>query len=441
MFDVNLKIISELKSFLQFFISDNQLVNAFSFSDSDFIRTRKLPFNKVAILIAKLCKKTLSVELESFFNDIQSDSCSVSAFSQQRSKLNPLFFDYWNQVLTSSFYYYGSQSVKRWNSFRIIAADGSNISLINNKALSEFFGGQRNQYSYFVQAKTFYHYDVLNELIVLSNIKPYKYGEMKMAHEAIKHLEEDMLTIYDRNFGNYKMIALHLWQERERKFVIRGNERYNWIKQFILSGETSSLVTIYPTIQMVKNMRESGFIVTDKTKLVVRLVRVELEKSVEVLITNLWEEEGYKSSEFKALYNMRWGVETNISIQKNILQLESFSGLTVTSVMQDFYATILITNLHSVIIKDAEQTIQERAKESKRKYPVKVNKNKSFGKLKLQLVKLFTTQDPESILQLLHTYFIKEVVPIRKGRSFPRVRKNVSTKSKFKTYSNFKPAY
>lgn len=53
----------------------------------------------------------------------------------------------------------------------------------------------------------------------------------------------------------------------------------------------------------------------------VRLVRVDLDKSTEVLITNLWEEDDHPAEQFKDLYFMRWDVETNISIEKNILQL------------------------------------------------------------------------------------------------------------------------
>ena len=97
-------------------------------------------------------------------------------------------------------------------------------------------------------------------------------------------------------------------------------------------------------------------------------------------MTNLWEEEGHQPEIFKDLYFMRWGVETNISIQKNIMQIESFSGLTVNAVLQDFYATVMIANLHAVLIKDAQKTIDKE--DAKRKYPMKVNKNKSLGKLK-----------------------------------------------------------
>ena len=260
-----------------------------------------------------------------------------------------------------------------------------------------------------------------------------------MAYDVIDKIEEDMLTLYDRNFSNYKMVALHLWQEKERKFVIRAKETQKMISAFIESGEVSSIVYMQPTASAIAGLKKNGFIITKNSLLKVRLVRVELAQSTEVLITNLWEEDGHPADEFKDLYFMRWGIETNISVQKNILQLESFSGLTVPSVLQDFYATVMMTNLHSILIKDAQQTID--ATMQHRKYPMKVNKNKSFGKLKVNLVSLFVNNDVEAILQKLHDHFVREVIPIRKGRSFKRIRKNVQSKSKHKTFTNFKPSY
>jgi hypothetical protein len=38
-----------------------------------------------------------------------------------------------------------------------------------------------------------------------------------------------------------------------------------------------------------------------------RLVRVELDNEVEVLITNLLDNERYPARGFKALYHLRWG--------------------------------------------------------------------------------------------------------------------------------------
>lgn len=439
MFNVNVKIITELKNFIALVAGNRDILNKFSTSDKDFCRTRKLPFQNLALLIAKLCKKTLSIELEKFFEEISGCMpCSVSAFTQQRAKLHPSFFYWWNIVLWKSFYLYGGARIKRWKQYRLIAADGSNINLVNSAALSTYFGGQRNQNSSYTLAKTFYYYDVLNELVLTPQIKPYRYGEMNMAYDAIATIEEDMLMIYDRNFCNYKMIALHIWQEKERKFIIRAKETQRAIRSFIQSGEASALVYLPPTPSAIEGLRKEGYIINQHTSLKVRLIRVELEKTTEVLITNLWEAE-YTPALFKELYFMRWGIETNIAIQKNILQLESFSGLTVNAVLQDFYATIIITNLHALLIKDAQTTIDKTM--NKRKYPMKINKNKSYGKLKMNIISLFLNTEAKKILKILHQHFIEQVLPVRKGRSFERVRKNGQSKGKYRTYTNFKPAY
>jgi hypothetical protein len=412
----------------------------FCVSGNDFIRNRKLPFARLVLLITKLCKKTLSIEIEQFFAESGGLlNCSVSAFTQQRAKLVPSFFYFWNLVLQGSYYRYYAHAVKRWKIHRIIAADGSTISLVNTPSLAGYFGGQSNQNSSFVLAKTFYHYDVLNELVLLPQISPYRYGELNMAYDSIGAIEEDMLMLYDRNFSNYKMVALHQWQEKERKFVIRARETQSLIKAFIRSGQISSIVYMQPTPEAIAGLKKSGFMVAKNTLLKVRLVRVELEHSTEVLITNLWEEEGYSAGEFKDLYFMRWGIETNLSVQKNICQLESFSGLTVHAVLQDFYATVVMTNLHSILIKEAQEVVENTLKH--RKYPVKINKNKSFGKLKTNLVSLFLNNDPVAILKKLYAHFITDVIPIRKGRSFKRIKVNIQAKSKYKTFTNFKPSY
>lgn len=440
MLSTNVKLLAELKQFLSLVSCTPELLALFKSHPQDFTRTRKLPFERLVLMISKLSKKSLSVELDTFFGEMGSDQqCSVSAFSQQRSKLNSLFFSCWNDVLCSSFYKYYSDKIERWKTFRVIAADGSTVNLVNNSALINYFGGQTNQYSSFTLAKAFFCYDVLNGMTISARLGQYRYSELDMAYDNIGKLQADMLMIYDRNFCNYKMVALHHFQEREIKFVIRAKESQNIIRAFIKSRKPSAVVWLTPSEQAVKAMRKSQFIITGSTKMRVRLVRVKLEDKIEVLMTNLWEEEGYDTSEFKALYFLRWGIETSISFQKNIMQLESFSGLTPTAVLQDFYAAVLVGNLHSLLIKEAQQTIQRTT--THRKHPMKVNNNKAYGKLKTVLIGLFNSNDPSTILKRLHDYFIRSPLPKRSGRSYPRVRVNVKSRNKHRTFTNYKPAY
>lgn len=439
MLQANLEIIAVLKGFVRYVFSNKNILCQFSRTRQDFIRRRKLPFCDLVLLILKLCKKTLSVEIDKFFEEMgTSMNCSVSAFTQQRHKLRASFFYYWNLVLWLSFYHYYAGNVKRWRGLRLIAIDGSTVSLVNNKALSSYFGGQSNQHTSFICGQTFYCYDILNELVLYSTIAPYRVSELKIAWDLIGQLSADVVTIYDRNFCNYKTVALHRWQEQEIKFVIRAKENLCVIKEFIASGKKSSLVGLRPGKKAIDGMRTSGYIITEDQVVNVRLVRVELNTTVEVLMTNLWEEEGYKTSEFKDLYFKRWSIETAIGFQKNVLQMESFSGLTVHAVMQDFYATVFMANLHSLLIKDAQQQLDQC---SYRKYPLKVNKNKSYAKLKAQLISIFITRKPLRILKTLQFVFSKDPILVRKGRSFKRKRKNPQNHSKYKTYTNFKPAY
>src|SRR3954468_8533272 len=102
MFDLNVKIIAELKEFLKICWSDPNVLDVFRYSEKDFTRNRKLSFPRLVLFIAKLCKRTLSQELETFFEHEFNDTtgaCSVSAFSQQRHKLKGFFFEIWNKVL------------------------------------------------------------------------------------------------------------------------------------------------------------------------------------------------------------------------------------------------------------------------------------------------------------------------------------------------------
>jgi hypothetical protein len=450
MFEVNIKIISELKSFLQICSTDNDVLDALRNTDRAFTRKRKLDFSSLVLFICKLCKKTLSVELDTFFeSDLSRDhSCTVSALSQQRGKLLHRFFRFWNVVLCSSFYKYATQAqcINTWRGLRLIAADGTGVSLISTPALRAHFGGQSNQQGHFSGAKAFVHYDVLNKLFVYSRLAPYRTPELELAWDAIALLPSDAICIYDRNFSNYKTMALHLWARGGcRPFLIRAKERMNIVKSFLRTGLCSQRITMYPaSASVIAAMSRAHFRITSSTGIEVRLVRVELGNgTTEVLFTNLWEEDGYGSELFAELYFKRWGVETAIGTAKNLMQLESMSGLSVESVYQDFYATIFMTNLASLFSRQAQETAHIRTTEHQRKprrWPMQVNMNKAGGRLRSSIVQLFLSADPEEILAALIRYFTRHMLPIRKGRTFARKRKNKQSNSKHKTFSNYKPA-
>ena len=155
-------------------------------------------------------------------------------------------------------------------------------------------------------------------------------------------------------------------------------------------------------------------------------------------MTNLYDEDKFKTSCFKELYFKRWGVETSINFDKNILQMEEFSGQSVKTIEQDFYLSIFVLNLQSLLEKECETELEQ--KNIGRKLAYKINKNSSIGSMKHRIVKLFIVENPETILIELQNLFLASLEPIRPGRSAPRVFKTIKKKGKFKTVTNYKRA-
>ena len=154
-----------------------------------------------------------------------------------------------------------------------------------------------------------------------------------------------------------------------------------------------------------------------------RVLRLMLDSGIEeVLITNLFEET-LDIQAFKELYFKRWGIEVKFLELKSRLQLEDFTGDTVISVEQDFYASIYLSIMVALAKKDADEKIAQNQEDKSLKYEYKVNTNILIGKLKDKLVLMLLEDDPKkrsAMLREVMQKITKNMVPIRPGRSNTR---------------------
>jgi len=367
-------------------------------------------------------------------------TCTKSAFCQQRAKLNPLFFRVWNQWLVDSFYrHYGDQA-RYWRGFRIQAVDGSSAYLLNKEEVVAYFGTQYNQHTDTALARIVQVHDVLNDLTVWGDIRPIAESEQGMITAYVPQLSADSLTLFDRAYPAYSLMYLMINQETPRHFVMRSKVGFNnEVRAFMRSGKCSKIVTIRPNLPARRTLVEYGHIVSDKTTIEVRLVKVKLPNGgVEVLLTNLCDKRLFSIEDMYFLYGLRWGIETAYGKQKNQLQMEQFSGHRVICIQQDYFAGLFIANLQRLIERQSDQYLQEM--NVRRKHNYKINRNLSWASLKHNIVRLFLFETEEQILLQLQKAFERNVEPVRPGRHNPRIKKRKRQHGKYQTFTNYKRA-
>lgn len=441
MVETNLKIITELKLVLEEITNNKGLRSLFISSSEAFSRSRKLTMQRLIGIIINMPKRSLSIEIKEFFDILQDPApATKGAFSLQRSKLLPVFFQVWNKCLVNSFYDYYGDKVKRWKGFRLLGVDGSTVYLIDRKDVVNYFGTQDNQFGQSPMARVMQIYDVLNEMIVTSNIYPIKTSEQTVISGQVENLFSDSITLFDRAFPSYGLMYLMLNQEKPKHFVIRCKKDFNTeVICFVKSNKKSKIIELTPTPNAIAWLLKKGYIVTDQTTIKVRMVKVKLPSGeIEILLTSLYDETLYSISDLKHLYGLRWGIETSYDSQKNKMQLEQFSGHRVICIQQDYAASVFVANLQSLINKQCDEYLQEI--NQTRKYNYKINRNVSFASVKNNIVRLFLNNEPSEILKRLQHIFERNIEPIRPERKFKRIIKFKNNRGKYRTLTNYKRA-
>lgn len=441
MVEANLKIIAELKLVISEIVNCDELKSHFISNQDDFSRKRKLTIEKLIVILINMPKRSLSIELKDIFGILEDNNpATKAAFCLQRTKLLPIFFQVWNRVLVDCYYIYHQVKIKYWKGLRLIAVDGSSINLINKEEVINYYGTHDNQFSESPMARVVQSYDLLNEIIIFSNLYPIKTSEKKIVSSIIHQFYEDSITIFDRGFPSFELMYLMINEEKPKPFVIRCNVSFNTeVKQFMCSKSKSKIVALKPNQSVLASLKSKGHIIELTTSILVRMVKVKLASGItEILLTNLYDEQLYSNEDLKYLYSLRWGIETSYGTQKNQLQIEQFSGHRVICIQQDFHASVFVANLQSIISKQCDEHIEQINLIRKHKY--KINRNVSWGSLKHNIVKLFIENNPKEILLKLQYAFQQNIEPIRKNRVYERKIKVRCKRGKYRTLTNYKRA-
>lgn len=124
-----------------------------------------------------------------------------------------------------------------------------------------------------------------------------------------------------------------------------------------------------------------------------------------------------------SLYFKRWPIETKYNTLKNKLEIENFSGRTLISVQQDFYATMYLSNLVAITKIMSDEEIKKQAKDKELKYKYQTNESRLISQLKDEMILCLLIEDPtkrSEVMERIIQAAARNKSPIRSERSFDR---------------------
>jgi hypothetical protein len=345
---------------------------------------------------------------------------TASAFTQARNKLKHTAYVELNDSIVSK--YYQEQPFKKLFGFRIIGCDGSKVMLPKSEEIKNEFGSTvianqtEQDLGEFCKATFMSCYDVLNNMCVKALLAEGNSYEVTLANRMLDGMNSNDLLIFDRGYASYEFMANLI--QKNLHFIIRFPQQSlsQVQKMFEMEGLSDQIVKITPDPRQMKKLLALGL----QGEITIRLIRIVLSTGeIEVLATSILDQGEFKEEEFKELYFLRWGVEGFFSKVKGRLNLENFTGKSVESIKQDFWSTIFISNLETILTEDVEEKLNSDLSDGH--LEKLVNKAVSFNAIKnLAFELLSSRQDQDLILKRLTKLFLMNTHVIRDERTAVR---------------------
>jgi hypothetical protein len=378
-------------------------------------------------------RPSIKTELDRFFKALSQcpesfESVSKSAFTQARKKLKAEAFE---ELRKEQLIYFQNHAPfkKSWKGYRLVSIDGSKLNLPYSEELLSHFGLVNNGYhARMVGSLTSIAYDVCNNLILDARLEHAQASEHDLAVDHLKYLNPKTdILVFDRGYPAVWLMAL--LTKLGFKFCFRLNTLWKDALELI-NSERKDIDWKAKRSSRSNKHRFEEFHLPDQVE-GLRLVCIDLlSGEKEVLATNLVNREVFGLKDLKELYQMRWGVEVEFRVLKQVLEVEYFTGKSVQAIQQDFYARIFMANMASMIAGQGlhEQKIE---KEKTTKHKLKPSITQTLAKAKDFLINLFYSLSPRKLIDQIIRILEKCFEIVRPNRSFPRNKKDFSRIRKF----------
>jgi len=347
-------------------------------------------------------RKSLQIEIDRYMeltDPVIEKPMTKQAFSKARQKISPDAFKELFEMTAQTIV--KEDAFGKYKGYRIFAIDGTEFQLPKSNDISIYYSQIRGSSS--PRARGSILTDVITGFTVHACIETPKISERDLAMEHLRYFEQYKQTkdliIFDRGYPS-KTLLKYL-DDNDYKYLMRLQKSFN---------------------EQIDNSKKNDFYITIGNCRI-RVINIILETGeIETLITNLGRK-AFGRLDFQKLYHMRWGVETKYNTLKNKLDIESFSGKTVISILQDFYATMYLSNIVASIKSETDEKIYDDNADKNLKYEYITNENVLIGKLKNRLIMIILNDNAEQrgiLLDRLIMQISRHRTPIIPNRRFER---------------------
>ena len=374
-------------------------ITQYKMNPSDFTRNRGFSFSDIIGYLATRAKKSLKIECHKLSEITSKMIYSKQSLSQARKKINPQVFRDLHRDLVQS--YYKDNNRDLWRGFRVFGGDGSTLQLPKQEDIPMVFG---DQYKYLSLARVFQYSDVMTDTVVSAQIAPISTGEKTLAYESFIDLSSQMnclgqtkqLYIYDRGLPSHRFAQMHI--EQSSDFIFRVPKHFlPQVRETLFHNQTTDILVEIKRGKICYKAR----------------IIVEYLSSGQplILLTSLTDRGKFSTQDIVEGYALRWRCEESYKFQKLTLQLENFSGKTFLTVLQDYWSTVYVAAVLSLMF------VENKPKDSE----YHINKSVVFSLIKDDFLKAtLGFLGPDDVLDKLRQLCSKYQEPIRPGRSYPR---------------------
>ena len=400
----------------------------------DFTRERQLTFPVVMLFILQKTAKSIQRHLHEFLNTLAGEALyepvSAGAWTHARAKLKHTAFVELNSEIVVPTVYGLDQgkAVRRWRGHRLLGIDGSLLRLPNHSELFEQFtpvpinSEEGTAEKMYPQARISVLYDLLNRVGLDGQLRPSSQGEVGLAIEQLDQAALNDIIVTDRGYTGYPYLSAVSYMGLH--FVARCSTASFGPAQelFRMDRAGRSVITkIMAAPEQRENLRDCG----RALEMTVRFISLRLPTGeLEVLVTSLLDEQKYPTEDFMLVYGTRWNQETFYFLLKHRLELENFSGQTAEAIRQDFYSTLLLSNIETILVQPTQVALTEESKQHDA--PKAVNHAVSYHAIKYRLLDLLYTDTPAiQVIAELQKMFRGAPVSRRRDRKVPRLKPSV----------------